>query len=156
LEAEEGGRAGLLGFRAYHPVLAVNVARARATRRRAGLRFDSGARGGRRTAGNPAQHRSVSIIMFYNPQTAVTTHTRNVQYWLAHDERAFQWLVEVIVRKPTGILYLVHRYDGERPGRAKLYRDALKYGHFSRRPYQLAQACDGSINCCVLALFSSF
>lgn len=96
------------------------------------------------------------IMVFYNPKTAVTTRTQNVNYWVAHDERRQEWLAEVIVRRPTGILYLVHRYPGDRPVRRNLYRDACRYGHFSPRPYQLAQACDGSIGSCVLALFSAF
>jgi hypothetical protein len=95
-------------------------------------------------------------MTFYNPKTAVTTRTRNVQYWIAHDDNRQEWLVEIIVRRPTGVLYLVHRYPGERPSRSALYRDARKYGHLSPRPYQLAQACDGSIGSCVLALFSAF
>jgi hypothetical protein len=37
-----------------------------------------------------------------------------------------------------------------------LYRDTCRRGRFSPRPYQLAQACDGSIESCVLALFSAF
>ena len=95
-------------------------------------------------------------MVFYNPKTAVTTRTHNVQYWIAHDDHRQEWLVEVIVRRPTGILYLVHRYPGDHPTRRVLYRDACRHGHFSPRPYQLAQACDGSIGSCVLALFSAF
>ena len=94
--------------------------------------------------------------MFYNPNTAVTTYTRNVCYWIAHDDNRQEWLVEVIVRRPMGILYLVRRHLGERPTRSALYRDARKCGYFSPRPYQLAQACDGSIGSCVFALFHAF
>jgi hypothetical protein len=95
-------------------------------------------------------------MVFYNPKTAVTTRTHNVQYWIAHDDNRQEWLAEVIVRRPTGILYLVHRYPGGCPARRALYHDACRHGHFSSRPYQLAQACDGSIGSCVLALFSAF
>jgi hypothetical protein len=91
-----------------------------------------------------------------NPKTAVTTRTQNVQYWMALDEKRQEWLAEVIVRRPTGILYLVHRYPGNRPARRVLYRDACRHGRFSSRPYQLAQACDGSIGSCVIALFCAF
>jgi hypothetical protein len=95
-------------------------------------------------------------MMLYNPKTTVTTCTHNVQYWIAHDDNRQEWLAEVIVRRPKGILYLVHRYRGDRPARRVLYRDACRHGHFSSRPYQLAQACDGSIGSCVLALFIAF
>jgi hypothetical protein len=94
--------------------------------------------------------------MICNPNTAVTTRTRNVLAWTAHDDRCKEWLAEVILRRPTGILYLVRRYVGERPTQRVLYRDARRHGHFSPRPYQLAQACDGSIGGCVLALFGAF
>jgi hypothetical protein len=94
--------------------------------------------------------------MICNPNTAVTIRTRNVLTWTAHDERRNEWLAEVVVRRSTGILYLVHRYAGERPAQRVLHRDACRYGHLSPRPYQLGQACDGSITGCVLALFSAF
>jgi hypothetical protein len=94
--------------------------------------------------------------MSCNPSTAVTRRTRNVHVWTAHDDRRQEWLAEVIVRRPTGILHLVNRYPGQRPTRRVLYRDACRHGHFSPRPYQLAQACDGSITGCVLALFGAF
>ena len=95
-------------------------------------------------------------MTFYNPTTAVTTRTRDVLIWIAHDDRRQEWLTEVIVRRPKGVLYLVHRYPGERPTRRVLYREACRYGRLSPRPYQLSQACDGSIGSCVLALFTAF
>jgi hypothetical protein len=104
----------------------------------------------------PPSNTQESIMVFYNPKAALTTRTHNVQYWIAHDDNRQEWLAEVIIRRPSGILYFVHRYAGERPARGTLYRDARRHGHFSSRPYQLAQACDGSIGSCVLALFSAF
>ena len=53
-----------------------------------------------------------------------------------------------------GIKYLVRRY--QKFDLALCYQDILEYGSFSKRPYQLAQACDGSIATCVLALFYHF
>jgi hypothetical protein len=106
--------------------------------------------------GNPARNPPELIMVFYNPTTVATTRTRNVRYWIAHDDNRKEWVAEVIVRRATGILYLIHRYPGDRPTRSVLYRHARRYGHLSPRPYQLAQACEGSIGSCVLALFWSF
>lgn len=97
-----------------------------------------------------------STMVFYNPKTVVTSRSQNVQYSIARDDNRQEWLAEVIVRRRTGILYLVHRYSGDRPPKSVLYRDASRHGHLSLRPYQLGQACDGSIGSCVLALFSAF
>ena len=50
-----------------------------------------------------------------------------------------------------GLRHLVHRY-----GRATIHGaalDTLEHGTLSPRPYQLAQACDGSITSCALAMF---
>jgi len=95
-------------------------------------------------------------MRFFNPDTVISKRSRNAQVWMAHDDHRQEWVSEVIVRRPTGILYLVNRYPGGQPTPRALYRDACRHGHFSPRPYQLAQVCDGSITGCVLALFSAF
>lgn len=53
-----------------------------------------------------------------------------------------------------GIKHLIHRYKKVSFNQAKA--DVLQYGHFSPRPYQLAQPCDGSTTTCALALFVRF
>lgn len=56
---------------------------------------------------------------------------------------------------PGGIKYFVWRYEqGVSLHTAKA--DLLEHGSFSPRPYQLAQACDGSVTGCALALFARF
>jgi hypothetical protein len=56
---------------------------------------------------------------------------------------------------PGGIKYFVWRYEkGVSPHAAKA--DLLEHGSFSPRPYQLAQACDGSVTGCALALLARF
>jgi len=58
---------------------------------------------------------------------------------------------EGFVKSDGGIRHLVHRYDRVTLHGAAL--DTLEHGTFSLRPYQLAQAGDGSITSCALALF---
>ena len=65
----------------------------------------------------------------------------------SHNEVVF----EGFVKCDGGVRHLVHRYDRVTIHKAAL--DALQYGTFSPRPYQLGQACDGSITECALALF---
>lgn len=56
---------------------------------------------------------------------------------------------------PGGIKFLVWRYEiGVSLATAKA--DLLEHGYFSSRPYQLAQACDGTVTSCALALFVRF
>ena len=58
---------------------------------------------------------------------------------------------EGFVKCEDGLRHLVHRYDRVTLHGAAL--DTLEHGTFSPRPYHLAQACDGSITSCALALF---
>jgi len=58
------------------------------------------------------------------------------------------------VKCDDGVRHLVHRYVQVNLHEAAL--DTLQHGTFSPRPYRLAQACDGSIGECVLALFVHF
>lgn len=67
-----------------------------------------------------------------------------------HNEVVF----EGFVKCQRGVRHLVHRYTTVTLHEAAL--DTLQHGMFSPRPYRLAQACDGSINACVLSLFSRF
>lgn len=56
---------------------------------------------------------------------------------------------------PGGIKCLVWRYE-QGVSLATAKADLLEHGCFSPRPYQLAQACDGTITSCALALFVRF
>jgi hypothetical protein len=67
-----------------------------------------------------------------------------------HNEVVF----EGTVKCNHGVRHLVHRYVKVSLHEAAL--DTLQHGAFSPRPYRLAQACDGSVNECVLALFVHF
>lgn len=67
-----------------------------------------------------------------------------------HNEVVF----EGTVKCDHGVRHLVHRYVKVSLHEAAL--DTLQHGSFSPRPYCLAQACDGSVNECVLALFVHF
>ncbi len=53
-----------------------------------------------------------------------------------------------------GIQYFVQRY--QQFDLNVCYQDIAKHGYFSKRPYQLAQPCDASIDSCVLALYYKF
>lgn len=78
------------------------------------------------------------------------TEREDLCFWpcpYGHNEVVF----EGFVKCEGGLRHLVHRYQ-----RATIHGtalDTLEHGTFSPRPYQLAQACDGSITSCSLALF---
>ena|SRR6266496_3002030 len=81
------------------------------------------------------------------------TEQEDLSFWpcpYGHDEIVF----EGFVKCEGGVRHLVHRYEKVTLHGAAL--DTLEYGMFSPRPYRLAQACDGSITECVLALFANF
>ena len=61
---------------------------------------------------------------------------------------------EGTVKCNHGVRHLVRRYVKVNLHEAAL--DTLQHGSFSPRPYQLGQACDGSVNECALALFVHF
>lgn len=62
---------------------------------------------------------------------------------------------EGYIKCPGGIKFLVWRYEiGVALATAKA--DLVEHGYFSPRPYQLAQACDGTVTSCALALFARF
>jgi hypothetical protein len=120
------------------------------------LDFDSRAAACRETSGQSRPNQAESIMAVFNPQTVFTRRVPESRIWLAYDDRCSEWVAEVILRKPAAMTYFVHRYSGTRPAWRTLRSDARRYGHLSPRPYQLGQACDGSITTCVLALYEDF
>jgi hypothetical protein len=81
------------------------------------------------------------------------TEQEDLCFWpcpYGHNEVVF----EGFVKCDAGVSHLVHRYGTVALHQAAL--DALQYGTFSPRPYQLGETCDGSITECVLALFVNF
>jgi hypothetical protein len=81
------------------------------------------------------------------------TEQEDLCFWpcpYGHNEVVF----EGFVKCDDGVRHLVHRYEKVTLHQAAL--DTLEHGTFSPRPYRLAQACDGSINECALALFVNF
>jgi len=81
--------------------------------------------------------------------------TRTCAHWLTQDPKAQGYLSEVVVKLPHAIRYQIRTWTSV-PTSTALLDDALQYGHVSPRPYRLAQAQDGSVTRCVLALFAEF
>jgi hypothetical protein len=80
----------------------------------------------------------------------IRTDSEDLCFWpcpYGHNEVVF----EGFVKCDGGLRHLFHRYETTTIHQATL--DALEYGTFSLRPYQLGQACDGSITECALAFF---
>lgn len=78
------------------------------------------------------------------------TEQEDLCFWpcpYGHNEVVF----EGFVKCDGGVRHLVHRYAKVTLHGAAL--DAIEYGTFSPRRYQLAQACEGSITECALAFF---
>lgn len=78
------------------------------------------------------------------------TENEDLYFWpcpYGNNEIVFEGFAKCEV----GVHHLVHRYAKVTLHEAAL--DTLEYGTFSPRPYQLAQACDGSITECGMALF---
>jgi hypothetical protein len=72
----------------------------------------------------------------------IRTDTEDLCFWpcpYGNNEIVFDGFVKC----DGGIRHLVHRYTRVTVHGAAL--DTLRYGNLSRRPYQLAQPCDGSI-----------
>lgn len=74
------------------------------------------------------------------------------QVWIGKDQ---DWVVVAKMKVEGGVKQMIQRFDF--PPSANQCREwALKHGNFSPRPYQLAQACDGTIDTCVHALLMQF
>lgn len=81
--------------------------------------------------------------------------TSTARLWIGRDRRHGDYLSDCAVKVPGGLRTLVTRW--RRPPTPRVVETAtLKGGALSPRPYQLAQACDGSTTDCALALFEDF
>lgn len=89
----------------------------------------------------------------YDVVTDVTTPTARV--WIGRDRRHGDFLSDSAVKVPGGVRTLITRWR-RLPTIRVVETATLKGGALSARPYQLAQACDGSITTCALALFEDF
>ncbi|MHB1546121.1 MAG: hypothetical protein ACYCSB_01275 [bacterium] len=76
--------------------------------------------------------------------------------WIGEDDRRdlHEYVVIGFKKVKGGVKHLVYRYKDLNI--EKIKTDIAEYGNFSKRPYSLAQACDGSIDCAVAALYYSF
>ena len=83
--------------------------------------------------------------------------TKDFRIWVGKDRRSsngdYPYLADGLLKAEGGVRHLVMRY--RRYDLAQVMKD-LNEGHFSPRPYVLGQACDGSIDDCVHALFFNF
>jgi hypothetical protein len=88
-------------------------------------------------------------------EVVADTRTATARLWIGRDRRHGDYLSDCAVKVPGGLRTLVTRW--RRPPTARVVEIAtLKGGALSPRPYQLAQACDGSTTDCALALFEDF
>jgi hypothetical protein len=83
--------------------------------------------------------------------------TKDFRIWVGKDRRpsndGYEYLADGLLKVEGGVRHLVARYA--RYDIAQITKD-LSEAHFSPRPYVLEQACDGSIDDCVHALFFNF
>lgn len=132
--------------------IAVNVAReTRDPARTPGKLMTASARGGRASAGNPAQD-GESNMTSVNRDYVRFIRTDAVAAWIAFSDEDQRWHVEVFARTSKGIEYLETEYGGEQPSERQLVRDAFHYGFFSARPCCLEHRFDPSMTHGVLAM----
>lgn len=89
-------------------------------------------------------------------KTILKRRTATADVWIGQstEKTGDSWgdyLAEAFVKVPGGIKHLVYRYR-EQPTFQQAVADCEKSGYLAKRPYQLGQGCDGSINSCVHAL----
>lgn len=90
-------------------------------------------------------------------QEIANEKTELYNIWIGKDDRGgeYNYLVDAYAKVRGGVKHLVQRYNFN-PPIFQAYADTLESGFLSRRPYKLAQACDGSIDTPVHALFNTF
>jgi hypothetical protein len=87
---------------------------------------------------------------------------RDELFWIEGWEcqRNPEYVVEATAKDEGGIKHLIWRCSKATHTPSSLLvqvkSDVLSRGYFSKRPYVLAQACDGSIGSCVLSLYAHF
>ena len=85
-------------------------------------------------------------------------HERTIDdthFVLMCDTRNQQWVSEAWVRTTGGLRHQVMRWH-ERPRMTEIRAECIGTGIFTKRPYVLGQACDGSIGAPVMALYADF
>ena len=81
--------------------------------------------------------------------------TDKLRFILMRDTRNHQWVSEAWLRVDDGLRHQVMRWH-KRPRLTEILAECKGTGFFSKRPYTLAQACDGSISAPVMALYADF
>lgn len=90
-------------------------------------------------------------------------HQRTIgelRFCICRDRRAddtgnHQWVTEAWVKQAGGLKHQVMRWH-KRPRITEIHIECTGKGFFSKRPYRLAQACDGSITAPVVALYADW
>lgn len=82
--------------------------------------------------------------------------TKNYYVWIAKQLgfADYPYIIDAYSKHKGGVKHIVHRFANEPTVKDVL--EVLKQGYFSKRPYQLRQSCDGSIDSPVFALFNDF
>ena len=86
------------------------------------------------------------------------SHERTIDdthFVLMRDTRNQQWVSEAWVRATAGLRHQVMRWH-KRPRITEIRAECVGAGFFTKRPYVLGQACDGSIDAPVMALYADF
>lgn len=87
-------------------------------------------------------------------ETIYDAQTEKYSVWAGKDDAPdYNILVDAYLKVKGGIRHLVRRY---KTFKIEDVISDLQDAYFSSRPYQLGQACDGSIDTPVQALFHSF
>ncbi|MCB0280824.1 MAG: hypothetical protein KDD94_15065, partial [Calditrichaeota bacterium] len=80
--------------------------------------------------------------------------TDEFDIWIGYDNSKQNYLSFSKYKRSRSVKYLCRRYNKINIDNIKL--DTIKKGIVSKRPYKLAQRCDGSIDTCVYYLFNDF
>ena len=79
----------------------------------------------------------------------------NMSFTIMRDTRNNQWVTEAWCLVDGGLRHQVMRWH-TRPRVTEIRTECSGTGFFSKRPYTLGQACDGSISAPVIALYADF
>ena len=86
-------------------------------------------------------------------RASAATRSRDSSISLVFEATTGTWSAVAFMRTQEGIFFLESCFGQNRPDFNTVFMTAFMRGRYSKRPYQLGQAIDASIDNCVLALF---
>jgi hypothetical protein len=86
-------------------------------------------------------------------RASAVTRSPDSSVSLVLDPTTATWIGVVFMRTQEGVFFMESSFGRKRPDLNTVYLNTFMRGRYSKRPYQLGQGVDASLDNCILALF---